>query len=178
MKRPFPVAITTALVVISLAVVGVVLASSDTQSNGRGGTVATDSSPLGTILVDRSGRTLYQFEKDTPGESACSAACAMEWPPLIASGQPMAAGEARGSLLGTTRRADGRRQVTYSGRPLYRYVGDTQPGQTNGQGLRAFGARWSALSPTGKRAGLDDGNQAAQQRYGSQSPPRPSVSGY
>ena len=72
MKRPLPLAIGAVLVAVSLTVgLSAVLAASDSQSNGRTGTVATASSPLGTILVDRRGSTLYLFEKDRRGESAC-----------------------------------------------------------------------------------------------------------
>jgi predicted lipoprotein with Yx(FWY)xxD motif len=53
-------------------------------------------------------------------------------------------------LLGTTRRADGGEQVTYAGHPLYRYVGDSKPGQTNGEGSEEFGAEWDVLSPGGR----------------------------
>jgi hypothetical protein len=55
--------------------------------------------------------------------------------------------------LGTTRRADGTRQVTYAGHPLYSFTADTRAGQTNGQGLSAFGAKWYAVTRTGARAG-------------------------
>jgi hypothetical protein len=56
----------------------------------------------------------------------------------------------RASLLGVTRRADGRRQVTYAGHPLYRFVGDTKAGQTSGEGLTDFGAAWDAITPNGR----------------------------
>ena len=98
-------------------------------------------SKLGTVLVDGQGRTVYLFKKDSGGRSACSGACASAWPPVIAHGHPRAAGSAKASRLGITMRADGTRQVTYRGHPLYRYIGDTARGQTNGQGLTAFGAR-------------------------------------
>jgi predicted lipoprotein with Yx(FWY)xxD motif len=167
------------LIAVSLtAGLTAVLAASDSQSHGRTGTVATTSSPLGTILVDGRGRTLYVFEKDTRGKSACSSACAAEWPPLIARGEPTAAGGAQGSLLGTTRRGDGTRQVTYSGHPLYRFTGDTRAGQTAGQGLQDFGAGWFVVSPEGQKVGLGSSSRPSQPRSGGQSRPRLSVSGY
>jgi len=92
---------------------------------------------------------LYLFAKDRNGKSACSGSCAVYWPPLIASGKPKAGAGARQSLLGTTRRADGRLQVTYRHHPLYRYAGDSAKGQTNGQGLNASGGLWWVLSPAG-----------------------------
>ena len=111
--------------------------------------VGAAASPLGRIVVDSSGLTLYRFAKDTDGRSACSGQCATYWPPLLTNGEPAArAGVAR-MLLGTTRRADGSEQVTYAGHPLYRYVGDSKPGQTNGEGSEEFGAEWDAVSPAG-----------------------------
>jgi predicted lipoprotein with Yx(FWY)xxD motif len=112
--------------------------------------VGVASSPLGRILVDGHGRTLYLFARDKNGKSACSGSCATYWPPLIASGKPHAIAGAKASLLGTTRRADGRRQVTYRHHPLYKYVGDSK-GQTNGQGLNLSGGKWWVLSPAGNK---------------------------
>jgi hypothetical protein len=54
-------------------------------------------------------------------------------------------------MLGTTMRADGTTQVTYSGHPLYLYAGDTNAGDTKGQGLNASGGLWWLLSPAGAR---------------------------
>ncbi len=93
--------------------------------------------------------TLYLFAKDKRGRSSCAGQCAGFWPPLITSGKPRAAAGATASLLGTTRRADGRLQATYNHHPLYTFVKDTSKGQTNGEGVNAFGAEWDALSPAG-----------------------------
>src|SRR6266705_5898962 len=114
---------------------GLSIAAASSTSASAGTKVAVASSKLGRILVDGRGRTLYLFARDRNGKSVCSGACAVYWPPLIASGKPHAVAGAKASLLGTTRRADGRRQVTYRRHPLYRYAGDAQKGQTNGQGL-------------------------------------------
>jgi predicted lipoprotein with Yx(FWY)xxD motif len=140
-------AIGTAAAALSLTY-GLGIASA---SSSAGTKVGTASSTLGRILVDRHGRTLYLFAKDKNGKSACSGACAAYWPPLIASGKPRAVAGAKQSLLGTTRRADGRRQVTYRHHPLYRYAGDSTKGQTNGQGLDASGGKWWVLSPAGNK---------------------------
>jgi predicted lipoprotein with Yx(FWY)xxD motif len=107
---------------------------------------------LGKILVDSRGRTLYLFKKDKGTKSACSGACAAAWPPLRANGKPKAGSGVTASRLGTTRRSDGKPQVTYNGHPLYSFVMDTKPGDTKGQGFTAFGARWFAVSPSGKQA--------------------------
>ncbi len=113
--------------------------------------VSTTKTGLGRVLVNSRGRTLYLFGKDRNGKSACSGQCATFWPPLIAKGKPQVAGGAKASLLGTTKRADGRRQVTYNHHPLYTFVKDTQKGQTKGEGLSAFGSKWYAVSPAGAK---------------------------
>jgi len=113
-------------------------------------TVSTRTTKLGRILVDAHGRTLYLFEKDAHGKSACTGACARAWPPLMTSGRPKASGGADARMLGTTHRASGT-QVTYDGHPLYRFAGDAKAGQTNGEGSTAFGASWYVLGTNGHK---------------------------
>jgi predicted lipoprotein with Yx(FWY)xxD motif len=127
------------------------ISSVKTSTAARVSTVRVASSSLGRILVNSQGRTLYLFKADSRNKSACSGACAMAWPPLLASGKPTAGHGASAALLGTIRRSDGTRQVTYKGHPLYLFVKDTKAGQTNGQGVVAFGAAWFALSPSGNQ---------------------------
>ena len=115
-----------------------------------GARVAVAKSPLGRILVDRKGITLYDFVKDKGPKSTCYGACAALWPPLITKGKPIAGRGVRASLLGTTKRKDGKLEVTYNGHPLYYFVTDRKPGQTTGQGVNQFGAPWWVLSPAGK----------------------------
>jgi predicted lipoprotein with Yx(FWY)xxD motif len=110
---------------------------------------------LGRILADGQGRSLYLFEKDRHGRSSCSGLCATYWPPLVAGGRTVAVKGAKASLLGSIRRADGHRQVTYAGHPLYLFSGDTGRDQTNGEGLRDFGAGWYVLMPSGKKIDRD-----------------------
>jgi predicted lipoprotein with Yx(FWY)xxD motif len=117
-------------------------------------TVTAASSKLGMVLVDGNGRTLYLFEKDQPNQSACSGACAAAWPVDQSSGTPKAAGGVKASMLGTISRGDGTTQVVYNGHPLYYYAGDSGPGQLNGQGIDAFGAKWFVVTPAG---GADTG---------------------
>jgi predicted lipoprotein with Yx(FWY)xxD motif len=106
---------------------------------------------LGTILVDSKGRTLYLFRRDSGSRSTCLGACASAWPPLRATGKPAVSGRASVSLVGTSTRSDGERQVTYRGHPLYLYAGDEKAGDTRGQGLTDFGAGWYVLSPAGQQ---------------------------
>jgi predicted lipoprotein with Yx(FWY)xxD motif len=114
-------------------------------------TVRVAKTRLGNVLVDSRGRTLYLFTKDAGVKSACSGACAVAWPPLRPSGKPTVSGGAQASLVATTKRSDGKPQVTYNGHPLYGFVKDTKSGDTNGEGLTAFGGSWFAISPAGKR---------------------------
>ena len=114
-----------------------------------GTVVSTAKTSLGRILVKSRGHTLYLFGKDRNGKSACSGQCATFWPPLIANGKPQVAGGAKASLIGSIKRADGRRQVTYNHHPLYTFVKDKKKGQTKGEGVNAFGAKWYAISPAG-----------------------------
>jgi predicted lipoprotein with Yx(FWY)xxD motif len=132
------------------------VARGSSHAGPRAARVAARSSKLGRIIVDSKGRTLYLFEKDKHGRSACYGACATYWPPLRTHGKPVARAGAKQRLLGTTRRRNGSRQVTYAGHPLYRYVGDTKPGQTTGEGSQDFGAGWDALTPAGKKIEADD----------------------
>lgn len=106
---------------------------------------------LGKVLVDQKGRTLYLFQKDKGPKSTCSGACASVWPPLTTSGKPKAGSGVMASLLGTSRRADGKTQVTYNGHPLYLYVSDAKPGDTKGENLDQFGAEWYVLSAKGDK---------------------------
>lgn len=144
-----------ALVVMALALVGASAALAGGGRPAHAATVATAPSGLGRILVDSRGRTLYLFEKDRKGQSACSGLCTAYWPPLLAKGKSLAGKGAKRPLLGSIRRADGTRQVTYAGHPLYLFSGDTKRGQTNGEGLTDFGAGWDVVSPGGKKIEKD-----------------------
>jgi predicted lipoprotein with Yx(FWY)xxD motif len=120
-------------------------------AGGTGRTqVKVEKTRLGKIIVDRRGITLYDFVKDKGGKSACYGACAALWPPLITHGKPIAGHGVRRSLLGTTKRKDGKLEVTYAGHPLYYFVTDRKPGQTTGQGVNQFGGPWWVLSAAGK----------------------------
>jgi predicted lipoprotein with Yx(FWY)xxD motif len=113
--------------------------------------VGVGNTGLGNVLVNSAGMTLYMFAKDTGTQSTCTGACAQNWPPLLDNGKPTAGSGATASMLGTTTRSDGGSQVTYNGHPLYLFAGDNAPGDTNGQGLTAFGGSWFALSPAGNQ---------------------------
>jgi len=113
-----------------------------------------DVAGVGNVLVDGYGLTLYLFvPDDRSGTSRCSGYCASRWPPLtLPAGvtTPFGGPGAVSSSLGTTRRAGGALQVTYDGWPLYHWIGDTDPGQHNGQGIDDSGGLWYALDAAGQ----------------------------
>ena len=155
MTRPFrlaALAIASALVLAACGSSGSSSTSTSTASSTPrpASVVGTKTSSLGTFLVDAKGRALYLWEADHGSKSTCSGACAQAWPPLTTTATPKASGTAKASLLGTTTRSDGSREVTYAGHPLYYFAGDTTPGQTTGQGSDGFGAAWWVVAPGGK----------------------------
>jgi predicted lipoprotein with Yx(FWY)xxD motif len=143
--------------ILAVMVIGSVVAASAFALHGSsdrtsaGSIVKVRTTVLGRVLVDQRGRTLYLFEPDRFGRSVCHGKCAAAWPPLLTSGKPRAGSGAHAALLGTTRRADGRLQVTYGGYPLYAFVRDTKPGQTLGQGIDGFGGEWYVLDALGRK---------------------------
>jgi predicted lipoprotein with Yx(FWY)xxD motif len=134
---------------LTAGLIGTGLASGAASTRVGDVTVAVANSRLGPILVDKNGTTLYDFPPDRGTTSVCYGACAALWPPLLTSGKPIAGPGVRAHLLGTTTRKDGKLEVTYSGHPLYYWVGDRKPGQTSGQGLNQFGGPWWVISPAG-----------------------------
>jgi predicted lipoprotein with Yx(FWY)xxD motif len=122
-----------------------------TTSDGGPATVGVASTGLGDVLVDRQGRTLYLFERDSATISSCTGACAVNWPPLRVRGTPLVGSGANPSDVGTTARPDGISQLSYNGHPLYTFVNDKKPGDTNGEAINAFGGSWFAVSPAGTK---------------------------
>jgi len=132
----------------ALALAAAVAAVPATAS-AQGTAVKLGSSSLGRILVDSHGKTLYLWAHDHGSKSTCNGKCAKYWPPLITNGKPAAAAGAQARLIGTSRRADGRTQVTYKGHPLYYYAGDKKAGDVKGEALTGFGGRWDPVSAAG-----------------------------
>ena len=121
------------------------------SSDGGPATVKLASSHDGRYLVDGQGQSVYLFEKDEAGESYCNGACAAVWPPLETSSRPQATGGLDSSALGTVTRADGDKQVTYHGHPLYYYAADaSSPGKTRGEDVAQFGSSWYLVNAGGK----------------------------
>jgi predicted lipoprotein with Yx(FWY)xxD motif len=108
------------------------------------------STSLGRILVDTKGRTLYAFGHDLKNKSRCSGACASNWPPALAPKKPRVGAGVSKAKLRVIKRSGGARQLSYAGRPLYRFSGDSAAGDANGQGVTAFGGTWHVVAPSGK----------------------------
>ncbi len=98
---------------------------------------------VGSYLTDIKGMTLYSFKKDTPGKSACEGECLAKWPPYYVETVAPKDG-LKAEDFGTITRADGKKQTTYKGMPLYFFVGDKKPGDTAGQGLKDV---WYVVNP-------------------------------
>ena len=130
--------------------------SSSTAAGSITKLVAFQSDKLGSIVTDQSGFTLYRFEKDTvdPPTSNCSGQCAITWPPAIAPVGIVGLTGIDNSLVGMITRADGTKQLTIAGHPVYRYIQDKAPGAINGQGV---GKTWFAVTPTGQKASSPGG---------------------
>lgn len=157
------------MAVSSLAILGLSACSSDTGNSNTpadtpaattpatsapadsgdtsGASLATADSALGTIVVDGAGMTVYEFDSDTQGgdSSTCTGQCATNWPAVPGSDAPGLDGIT--GAVGTITGIDGKPQLTLNGWPLYYYAGDSNPGDTAGQGV---GGVWWVLTPAGE----------------------------
>ena len=141
---------TSKAIVLALAAALAVAAPAAGSGARSAATLTVRASGYGNILFDGRGRALYAFTRDRRGgSSTCYGACAKAWPVYFASGRLLAGRGVKQSLIGTTRRRDGRRQVTYGGRPLYYYV-DDGVGQVKCQDVDEFGGTWLVVRPSGK----------------------------
>jgi predicted lipoprotein with Yx(FWY)xxD motif len=157
-------ALKTLVVLVTTALVAAVAATAALGAKATGARIDVATSRLGRILVDGKGITLYDFPPDKGTTSVCYGACAALWPPLVTHGKPVAGHGVHASLLGRTKRKDGKLQVTYRGHPLYHFVSDRKPGQTTGQGLNQFGGPWWVLAPTGKEVHPSAGSASHSER--------------
>ena len=115
---------------------------------GSWGAVFGAENEMGIMLFDLSGHTLYRFDGDQGSGSSCYGACAKAWPPALTEGKIRAVDVPR-KLVGTSKRKNGTIQLTYAGHPLYTHSGEGQ-GESKGNGLTAFGAKWHALRRSGE----------------------------
>jgi predicted lipoprotein with Yx(FWY)xxD motif len=147
-------ALAAAVTVVATGWIGSASSKAAAQRVAAGVTVQTKKvKKYGVVLVNSRGLTLYMFVRDNQKKVTCtSKACVTIWPPLkIKKGQsPTAGGAAKKNLLGVDKSPAGYSVVTYNHWPLYTYLTDTKPGQTNGQGVNNSGGKWYVLSPSGK----------------------------
>jgi predicted lipoprotein with Yx(FWY)xxD motif len=163
MKRLIPVALVSMAAIAAIVVTGcgssgtkAATASASPASSSSSSTtvIKTRTSSHGKYLVDGQGRALYMFEADKHNMSNCPSNCLAIWPGFSAKGMPSVSGGVNAAKLGTAKAADGTTLVTYNGWPLYYYAGDQKPGDTAGQGLNDFGAKWYVVNPSGNK--IDD----------------------
>jgi len=135
--------------ILATALIAVVALASASGSS-RATAVVKSGHALGkTVLVNRSGRTLYSLSAETRGRFICTGSCLSLWHPLVVkSGQKPTGARS----LGTVRRPGGRTQVTYRGRPLYTFSGDRKRGDAMGEGLEDVGVWHAATVRTARKA--------------------------
>lgn len=121
-----------------------------TPRERKGTRITLGDSEFGRMLFDDRRQAIYIFENDRPDESVCYDDCAEAWPPVLTRGEPRAADGVRASLLGTTERRDGRRQVTYDGKPLYFYAHEA-PGEVRCHNVDLNGGFWWVVGRDGER---------------------------
>jgi predicted lipoprotein with Yx(FWY)xxD motif len=123
--------------------------ASASPPTATGAALAAASTGIGTVLVDGTGLTVYDFANDTGSTSTCTGGCAKIWRPVAAPDPLPASLAGVPAALGHTARTDGTEQLTVGGHPVYTYQGDDAPGQTNGNGLTLNGGLWTAVTPDG-----------------------------
>ncbi len=126
--------IATVSIVLTFVASGAALAAA--QTTGTKVTLHSTTS-FGKVLATSKGMTLYLSTSDTKNHSNCTGGCAVNWPPLMTKGKPVAGKGVKQSLLGTAKRGS-KLQVTYSGHPLYTFIADTAAGKTTGEGASGF----------------------------------------
>jgi predicted lipoprotein with Yx(FWY)xxD motif len=120
----------------AVAALTVILASSAASAQ----MLKTADTAKGKTFVNDKGMTLYTFDKDAAGKSACNGPCATNWPPLMAASDAKAAGD-----MTIVIRDDGSKMWAYKGKPLYAFVKDTKPGDTAGDGF--LNGAWHMAKP-------------------------------
>jgi predicted lipoprotein with Yx(FWY)xxD motif len=116
----------------------------------EGTAIELDKSEFGPMLFGSNGQAIYIFEKDPKDKTVCYGECAAAWPPVFTDGEPQAGKGVRQSLLGTVKRRDGKRQVTYAGKPLYYYAHE-EPGEVRCHNVNLNGGFWWVVGADGKR---------------------------
>ncbi|HEV2254744.1 MAG TPA: hypothetical protein VGS06_16260 [Streptosporangiaceae bacterium] len=159
-----------------LAALALALSACGSSTSSSSGTPATNAPAAGgsgsvnmttingtAVLTNSAGKTLYWFVPDTTTASKCTGSCATYWPPVTG---PVTAGSGVTGTLGTITRADGTKQATYDGHPLYTYIGDTAAGQAKGNGLNLSGGLWYEMTVSGAKPGASPSTGGGGGGYG------------
>ena len=121
-----------------------------TPAAPKGTAITLGDSEFGSMLFDSRKQAIYIFELDEKDRTVCYDECAEAWPPVLTKGKPRASNGVRQALLGTIKRRDGNRQVTYAGKPLYFYVNES-PGEVLCHNVYLNGGLWWVVGPDGER---------------------------
>jgi predicted lipoprotein with Yx(FWY)xxD motif len=119
-------------------------------AKAAGTRIVLGDSEFGEMLFDARKQAIYIFENDPKGRTVCYGDCAEAWPPVLTKGMPKAGDGVRASLLGTVKRRNGARQVTYAGKPLYFYSHEG-PGEVRCHNVNLNGGFWWVVGPDGNR---------------------------
>lgn len=139
------------LVVLALALAAAAIATGAVARSGGGKRVAKEAQNATlakTVLTTTTGRTLYSLSVEKNGRFICTGSCLSVWHPLMVPPGVKPTGPVK---LGTIARPEGGTQVTCKGRPLYRFGGDSGPGEANGEGIKDVGT-WHAATPPQQKA--------------------------
>ena len=152
-SRPRPrrrrLAVAAVLVAAAAAIAAAAATAASHAGSARSSTAALQlrSTSLGKVLVNANGRTLYMYTLDKSGKSVCYTSCASFWPPMLSkTSKPTLGAGVKRSLVGVTKRKNGKLQVTYHGHPLYTFLADKKAGAVGGQGYQK---RWYVLNASG-----------------------------
>ncbi len=132
-----------------LTAVGALLLLPAPAESAKKTRISASSSEFGRMLWAPGRQAIYMFENDRPDRSRCYGACAKAWPPVLTKGSPRAGRGLDAELLGTSRRRNGKRQVTYAGRPLYTYAHEGR-GEVFCHDIDLNGGYWWVLGPDGE----------------------------
>jgi predicted lipoprotein with Yx(FWY)xxD motif len=129
---------------------GTAMEKEDAALKKGGVTITLQDSNFGPMLFDKNKQAIYIFERDSRNKTVCYDECAEAWPPVLSKAAPHAAQGVNESLLGTIKRRDGSRQVTYAGQPLYFYAHE-DAGVVLCHNVNLNGGYWWAIGADGKR---------------------------
>ena len=154
------------LMLLAIALIAAAITAVAAGQNGGSKRVAKEahSPTLGkTVLTSTTGRTLYSLSVEKNGKFICTGSCLSTWHPLTVPAGVKPTGPVK---LGTIERPEGGTQVTYKGRPLYRFGGDTKAGEANGEGIKDVGTWHAATPPQPKAEPAPQPSPAPENPYG------------